>query len=147
MPLKLLPPCPSARSSTSTFLRISIRSSSPAASTPRTRSRSCVSWHPFPCQCVLHSVPPWLMSLRRCNTCGEYIYKGKKFNARKETVDGEDYLGIKIFRFYIKWSVCSLNIMPLLTHPTQHTVLRRDHVQDGPNEHRLRRRARRLAQL
>lgn len=35
---------------------------------------------------------------RRCNTCGEYIYKGKKFNARKETVEGEDYYGIKIFR-------------------------------------------------
>lgn len=44
---------------------------------------------------------------RRCNTCGEYIYKGKKFNARKETVEGEDYFGIKIFRFYIKWYACA----------------------------------------
>lgn len=32
----------------------------------------------------------------RCNACGEYIYKGKKFNARKETVLGEDYMGIKV---------------------------------------------------
>jgi hypothetical protein len=38
----------------------------------------------------------------RCNTCGEYIYKGKKFNARKEDVENEDYLGIRIYRFYIK---------------------------------------------
>lgn len=38
----------------------------------------------------------------RCKTCGEYIYKGKKFNARKEDVEGEDYLGIRIYRFYIK---------------------------------------------
>lgn len=27
--------------------------------------------------------------------------KGKKFNARKETAKGEEYYGIKIFRFYI----------------------------------------------
>jgi len=40
----------------------------------------------------------------RCDTCGEYIYKGKKFNARKEDVDNEDYLGIRIYRFYIKVS-------------------------------------------
>ncbi len=46
---------------------------------------------------------PPLDFYRRCNTCGEYIYKGKKFNARKETVEGEDYYGINIFRFYIKW--------------------------------------------
>lgn len=42
----------------------------------------------------------------RCATCGEYIYKGKKFNARKEDVEGEDYLGIRIFRFYIKCTRC-----------------------------------------
>lgn len=42
----------------------------------------------------------------RCKTCGEYIYKGKKFNARKETVQNEDYLGIKVFRFYIKCPRC-----------------------------------------
>lgn len=40
----------------------------------------------------------------RCATCGEYIYKGKKFNARKEDVENEDYLGIRIYRFYIKVS-------------------------------------------
>jgi len=42
----------------------------------------------------------------RCKTCGEYIYKGKKFNARKEDVMGETYLGIQIYRFYIKCTKC-----------------------------------------
>ncbi|XP_017010207.2 splicing factor YJU2 [Drosophila takahashii] len=42
----------------------------------------------------------------RCKTCGEYIYKGKKFNARKEDVDNETYLGIRIYRFYIKCTRC-----------------------------------------
>ncbi|XP_011160296.1 splicing factor YJU2 [Solenopsis invicta] len=42
----------------------------------------------------------------RCKTCGEYIYKGKKFNARKEDVEGDNYLGIRIYRFYIKCTRC-----------------------------------------
>lgn len=46
----------------------------------------------------------------RCNTCGEYIYRGKKFNARKETVNDDDYYGITIYRFYIKCSHCSSEI-------------------------------------
>ncbi|KAI9307311.1 CWC16 protein [Cunninghamella echinulata] len=46
----------------------------------------------------------------RCESCGEYIYKGKKFNARKETVQGEKYLSIQVFRFYIRCPRCSAEI-------------------------------------
>jgi len=46
----------------------------------------------------------------RCNTCGEYMYAGKKFNSKSEIVQGENYLGIRIFRFIIKCSVCAAEI-------------------------------------
>src|SRR5690348_12540368 len=46
----------------------------------------------------------------QCNTCGEYMYRGKKFNSKKEVAEGEDYHGIQIFRFYIKCVACSAKI-------------------------------------
>ncbi|KAL5116591.1 Pre-mRNA-splicing factor cwf16 [Pleosporales sp. CAS-2024a] len=42
----------------------------------------------------------------KCTHCGEFIYKGRKFNARKETTD-EKYYNIAIFRFYIRCTRCS----------------------------------------
>lgn len=52
----------------------------------------------------------------RCKTCGEYIYRGKKFNARKEDVIGNTYLGIQVYRFYIKCTKCLAEIT-FLTDP------------------------------
>ena len=46
----------------------------------------------------------------QCIKCGEYMYRGKKFNSRKEDVIGDDYLGIKKYRFYIKCCVCNNEI-------------------------------------
>ncbi|KLU88407.1 cell cycle control protein cwf16 [Magnaporthiopsis poae ATCC 64411] len=46
----------------------------------------------------------------RCTSCGEYIYRGRKFNARKETNPEERYLGVQIHRFYIKCTRCSSQI-------------------------------------
>jgi hypothetical protein len=46
----------------------------------------------------------------RCNTCGEFMYRGKKFNSKKEDIKDDDYMGIRKIRFYIKCSVCSAEI-------------------------------------
>jgi len=45
-----------------------------------------------------------------CISCGNWIAKSTKFNARKETVEGEMYLTIKIYRFYIRCPRCSAEI-------------------------------------
>lgn len=45
----------------------------------------------------------------KCTTCGEYIYKGRKFNARKETTD-EKYYNIPVYRFYIRCTRCSAEL-------------------------------------
>lgn len=41
----------------------------------------------------------------RCETCGEFMGCGLKFNARKSNT-GDDYLGIRIFRFSMKCKGC-----------------------------------------
>ena len=46
----------------------------------------------------------------RCLTCGEYIYKGRKFNVRMEVAKGEEFLGLRVFRFYIRYPKCLTDI-------------------------------------
>ena len=55
----------------------------------------------------------------RCDACGNFIYEGTKFNMRKETCLDEDYLGIKVFRFYFKCPRCHGEIS-MKTDPRQH---------------------------
>eukprot|EP01024_Parvocaulis_polyphysoides_P032926 TRINITY_DN293_c0_g1_i3.p1 TRINITY_DN293_c0_g1~~TRINITY_DN293_c0_g1_i3.p1 ORF type:complete len:325 (+),score=68.40 TRINITY_DN293_c0_g1_i3:52-1026(+) len=46
----------------------------------------------------------------RCTSCGEFMYKGTKFNMTKEDVTGETYLGLYVFRFYMKCAHCNSTI-------------------------------------
>ena len=54
----------------------------------------------------------------QCSSCSSFMYRGRKFNSKKESVKGEKgkYLGIQRFRFYIKCTVCSRPIT-FLTDP------------------------------
>lgn len=47
----------------------------------------------------------------QCLRCSEYMYRGKKFNSKKDTLQDQTYLGIRIHRFFIKCSVCSNEIV------------------------------------
>lgn len=46
----------------------------------------------------------------RCLTCGEFIYRGRKFNSRKVTDQSQKYLNIQIYSFHIKCTRCSAEI-------------------------------------
>jgi hypothetical protein len=74
---------------------------------PRQIQRNRAPKHAGPKVQTVRLMAPFSM---RCTTCGEYIYKGRKFNARKETPENERYLGIQIFRFYIRCTRCSAEI-------------------------------------
>jgi hypothetical protein len=58
---------------------------------------------PFNCQCLI---------------CGEFMYRGTKFNSKKEDVIGPNgnYLGQKIFRFVMKCMGCN-SLFSILTDP------------------------------
>lgn len=54
----------------------------------------------------------------QCSTCSSFMYRGRKFNSKKEAVKGSEgkYLGIQRFRFYIKCTACS-RPLTFLTDP------------------------------
>ena len=54
----------------------------------------------------------------QCSTCSSFMYRGRKFNSKKENVGGAEgkYLGIQRYRFYIKCTACS-RPLTFLTDP------------------------------
>ncbi len=54
----------------------------------------------------------------QCSTCSSFMYRGRKFNSKKEPVKGSEgkYLGIQRWRFYIKCTACS-RPLTFLTDP------------------------------
>lgn len=58
----------------------------------------------------------------RCLNCDNYMYIGTKFNMRMETLLDEDYLGIKIYRFYFKCTKCYCEVT-FKTDPRNHDYI------------------------
>jgi len=54
----------------------------------------------------------------QCSTCSSFMYRGTKFNSKKEPVQGPNglYLGIQRYRLYIKCTTCASPIT-FLTDP------------------------------
>jgi len=46
-----------------------------------------------------------------CATCNSYMYRGRKFNGKKEEGMDPNYLGTKVLRFHIKCETCSAPIV------------------------------------
>ncbi|KAK3945173.1 CWC16 protein [Diplogelasinospora grovesii] len=74
---------------------------------PSAIGRSRAPQKPGPKVQTVRLMAPFSM---KCTTCGEYIYRGRKFNARKETPADERYLSLQIYRFYIRCTRCSAEI-------------------------------------
>ena len=66
-----------------------------------------------------HNVRMMLPFSIKCDTCGNYFKIGTKTNMRKETCRDEDYLGIEIYRLYMKCITCYSEIS-MKTDPKNH---------------------------
>ena len=55
----------------------------------------------------------------KCSNCNTYMYIGKKYNMKMEEVANENYLGIKIQRFYFNCNKC-FAVLTFKTDPKNH---------------------------